>query len=432
NLGIAPPTEYFALLKKSKLMENDTLILALLAFNTLLILIVLVKSGSNKNKGLDRYFEGMKEDFNRQMASNRVEINQAVNGQFKTVFETLRATSRDQTDTLKDFGQLFRENVREFNELQREKFGELILRQERMLQSTEERLDKMRETVDEKLQKTLESRIGKSFEAVSQQLLAVQKGLGEMQSLATGVGDLKRVLSNVKTRGVLGEYQLAAILENILAPDQYDSNVAVKASGAERVEFVVKLPGSQAGEPVYLPIDAKFPQDAYHRLLDAYDLGDKLVIATCKSELFKAVRKCAQDICQKYINPPMTTDFAVMFLPMESLYAEVVRDPVLSQMLQKEFKVVVTGPTTLAAMLNSLQMGFKTLAIQKRSGEVWKVLGEVKTEFGKFGDLIQKAQKKLTDANTDLDNLVGTRTRVIQRKLRDIEEMPEKNPKLLE
>jgi len=412
-------------------MDIDILILVLLGLNLLLMAMVWFRL-SGDSRGLDRYSEGLKEDFNRQMAANRMEINQAVHGQFKTVFETLRATSRDQTETLKDFGQLFRENVREFNEIQREKFGELSLRQERMLQSTEERLDKMRETVDEKLQKTLESRIGKSFEAVSQQLLAVQKGLGEMQSLATGVGDLKRVLSNVKTRGVLGEYQLAAILENILAPDQYENNVAVRTSGGERVEFVVKLPGSQAGEPVYLPIDAKFPQDAYLRLLDAYDMGDKLVISSCKAELFKAIRKSAQDICQKYINPPMTTDFAVMFLPMESLYAEVVRDPALSQMLQKEFKVVVTGPTTLAAMLNSLQMGFKTLAIQKRSGEVWKVLGEVKTEFGKFGDLIQKAQKKLTDANTDLDHLVGTRTRVIQRKLKDIEAMPEEDPKLLE
>lgn len=407
-------------------MDFNMLILGLLGLNLLLLGMLWVKVSSlSQDKSNERHAETLKEDFNRQMAANRMEINQMVNGQFKTVFETLRATSKDQTESLKDFGLLFRENVREFNELQREKFSELILRQERMLQSTEERLDKMRETVDEKLQKTLESRIGKSFEAVSNQLLAVQKGLGEMQSLATGVGDLKRVLSNVKTRGVMGEYQLAAILENILAPDQYEYNVPVRKSGGERVEFVVKLPGSQQGEPVLLPIDAKFPQDAYHRLLDAYDVGDKILIASCKAELFKAVRKCAQDICQKYIHPPLTTDFAVMFLPMESLYAEIVRDPVLSQQLQKDYKVVVTGPTTLAAMLNSLQMGFKTLAIQKRSSEVWKVLGEVKAEFGKFGDLIQKAQKKLTDANTELDQLVGTRTRVIQRKLKDVEEMPE-------
>jgi DNA recombination protein RmuC len=407
-------------------MDIDMLILGLLALILFLLGMLWIKVSSlSQDRANEKQAEMLKEDFNRQMAANRMEINQMVNGQFKTVFETLRATSKDQTDSLKDFGLLFRENVREFNELQREKFSELILRQERMLQSTEERLDKMRETVDEKLQKTLESRIGKSFEAVSTQLLAVQKGLGEMQSLATGVGDLKRVLSNVKTRGVMGEYQLAAILENILAPDQYEYNVPIHKSGGERVEFVVKLPGSQQGEPVFLPIDAKFPQDAYHRLLDAYDVGDKMLIAASKAELFKAVRKCAQDICQKYIHPPLTTDFAVMFLPMESLYAEIVRDPVLSQQLQKDYKVVVTGPTTLAAMLNSLQMGFKTLAIQKRSSEVWKVLGEVKAEFRKFGDLIQKAQKKLTDANTDLDQLVGTRTRVIQRKLQDVEEMPE-------
>lgn len=412
-------------------MDISMWILGLMGLNLLLLGMLWIKVSSlARDSTNEKQAEMLKEDFNRQMAANRMEINQMVSSQFKTVFDTLRATSKDQNDSLKDFGLLFRENVREFNELQREKFSELVLRQERMLQSTEERLDKMRETVDEKLQKTLEARIGKSFEAVSNQLLAVQKGLGEMQSLATGVGDLKRVLSNVKTRGVMGEYQLAAILENILAPDQYEYNVAVRKSGGERVEFVVKLPGSQQGEPVLLPIDAKFPQDAYNRLLDAYDTGDKSLIAACKADLFRAVRKCAQDICQKYIYPPNTTDFAVMFLPMESLYAEIVRDPVLSQQLQKEFKVVVTGPTTLAAMLNSLQMGFKTLAIQKRSSEVWRVLGEVKTEFNKFGTLIQKAQKKLTDAHTDLDQLVGTRTRVIQRKLKDVEELPEETPRL--
>lgn len=407
-------------------MDYNLVIMAFLGINAVLLVLILLKlnRGQSNEQMLERYLGGLKEEFSRQMATNRMEINHTLNGQFKTVFETLRATSKDQSENLKDFGLLFRENVREFNELQREKFGELSLRQERMLRSTEERLDKMRETVDEKLQKTLESRIGKSFEAVSNQLLAVQKGLGEMQSLATGVGDLKRVLSNVKSRGVVGEYQLGAILENILAPDQYEYNVAVKQSGGERVEFGVKLPGSQEGEPVYLPIDAKFPQEAYHRLLDAYDLGDKAMIATYQTELFKAIRKSAQDIHQKYINPPRTTDFAVMFLPMENLYAEVLRDPGLSQQLQKDFKVVVTGPTTLAAMLNSLQMGFKTLAIQQRSSEVWKVLGEVKTEFGKFSNLIQKAQKKINEANTDLDHLVGTRTRVIQRKLRDVEEVP--------
>ncbi|WP_394370988.1 DNA recombination protein RmuC [Echinicola marina] len=368
----------------------------------------------------------------RQMAENRQEIGQNINQQFKYVFDTLRENSKDQNETLRDFGKLFRENVKEFNEIQREKFSELERRQEKMLLSTEARLEKMRETVDEKLQKTLEIRLGQSFEIVSKQLQAVQKGLGEMQNLATGVGDLKRVLTNVKSRGVLGEYQLQSILENILAPDQYVSNAVMKKGASERVEFAVKLPGNSSDEPVFLPIDAKFPQEAYNRLLEAYDLGDKGLVDSSKLELMRAVKKSAQDISQKYINPPYTTDFAVMFLPMESLYAEVIRDGVLSQQLQKEYKVVVTGPTTLAAMLNSLQMGFKTLAIQKRSSEVWKVLGAVKTEFGKFGDLIEKAQKKINEANHELDTLVGTRTRVIQRKLRDVEELPEsENGKLL-
>ena len=422
------------LLYNEQMMEDNFWILFLLGVNVLLLVLVMILIARNNKESpeLRKYLESLQADFNRQMAANRGEISQTVNAQFRTVFETIRANSRDQSEALREFGKLFRENVKEFNELQREKFGELSLRQEKMLRSTEERLDRMRETVDEKLQKTLEARIGKSFEAVTQQLLAVQKGLGEMQSLATGVGDLKRVLSNVKSRGVLGEYQLSAILENILAPDQYEANAAVGSKSGERVEFVVKLPGNQAGEPVHLPIDAKFPQDAYIRLLDAYEAGDKLLITSCKVELFKAIRKCAQDICQKYVNPPLTTDFALMFLPMESLYAEVIRDPGLSQMLQREYKVVVTGPTTLAAMLNSLQMGFKTLAIQKRSGEVWKVLGAVKSEFAKFGDLIQKAQKKLHDANNDLDSLVGVRTRVIQRKLRDVEENPAEENRLLE
>ncbi|WP_186756746.1 DNA recombination protein RmuC [Echinicola salinicaeni] len=405
----------------------EMMLLGLLALNIVITLILLIKQFSlaNEKKFIEEKLAGVRLSLERQMAENRQEIGQNINQQFKHVFDTLRENSKDQNETLRDFGKLFRENVREFNELQREKFSELERRQEKMLLSTESRLEKMRETVDEKLQKTLETRLGQSFEIVSKQLQAVQKGLGEMQNLATGVGDLKRVLTNVKSRGVLGEYQLQSILENILAPDQYVSNAVMKKGSSERVEFAVRLPGANSDEPVFLPIDAKFPQEAYHRLLEAYDIGDKGLVDACKQELMRAVKKSAQDISQKYINPPNTTDFAVMFLPMESLYAEVIRDGVLSQQLQKEYKVVVTGPTTLAAMLNSLQMGFKTLAIQKRSSEVWKVLGAVKTEFGKFGNLIEKAQKKLNEANHELDTLVGTRTRVIQRKLRDVEELPE-------
>jgi DNA recombination protein RmuC len=230
----------------------------------------------------------------------------------------------------------------------------------------------------------------------------------------------------VKSRGVLGEYQLHAILENLLSPDQYLVNASVSNS-RERVEFAVKMPGQE--ENVLLPIDSKFPQESYLRLVDAYEANDKAVVDFYRSELIKAVRKSAQDIQIKYIHPPATTDFAILFLPVESLYAEILREPGLAQQIQQEFKVIVTGPTTLSAILNSLQMGFRTLAIQKRSAEVWQVLGAIKTEFGKFGELLEKTQKKLTEANSDLDKLVGVRTRVIQRKLKEVQELPEPETK---
>jgi len=414
-------------------MYNEVILISILLLQLVLI-VYLVSQNRRKDNGVDeRQNEllALKSEIAQQMQSNRTEIQSGLMQQFGLVFESLRANSKEQSEVLKDFGRLFRENVKEFNDLQREKFQDLIFKQERMLASTEERLDKMRETVDEKLQKTLEVRLGQSFELVSKQLLAVQKGLGEMQHLAIGVGDLKRVLSNVKSRGVLGEYQLQGILENVLSPDQYAFNVAVKSGNSERVEFAIKMPGSQEDGPVYLPIDAKFPQETYYRLLDAYDVGDKVLIELARQELFKAIKKAAMDISQKYLHPPHTTDFALLFLPMESLYAEIVRDPALAQSLQRDYKIVITGPTTLAAMLNSLQMGFRTLAIQQRSSEVWKVLGAVKSEFSKFGDLISKAQKKISEAHNDLDVLVGTRTRVIQRKLKEVEELPEEEGKKL-
>jgi DNA recombination protein RmuC len=421
------------LLQSFTAMSIEAILFSILGFQVFLIIYLIFQS--IKKTGNSRQIElelmEFRDAMDKQMQANRSEIQQGLIQQFSLVFESLRANAKDQSEVLKDFGQLFRQNVQEFNELQREKFQELVNKQERMLASTEERLDKMRETVDEKLQKTLEARLGQSFELVSKQLMAVQKGLGEMQSLATGVGDLKRVLSNVKSRGVMGEYQLQGILENVLSPEQYAFNVSVKKGLSERVEFAIKMPGSQENEPVFLPIDAKFPQETYYRLLDAYDVGDKVLIESARQELFKAIRKSAQDISQKYLHPPYTTDFALLFLPMESLYAEVVRDSQLAQSLQRDFKIVVTGPTTLAAMLNSLQMGFRTLAIQQRSSEVWKVLGAVKSEFSKFGDLISKAQKKIYEAHTDLDNLVGTRTRVIQRKLKEVEELPEEDGKKL-
>ena len=287
---------------------------------------------------------------------------------------------------------------------------------------TDRRLGEMRQTVDEKLQKTLEDRLQKSFGLVSQQLELVYKGLGEMRTLAAGVGDLKKVLSNVKTRGILGEVQLGAILEQILSPGQYAENVATVPGSAERVEFAVKLPGGEGG-PVWLPIDAKFPQDAYAALLAAYDAADKAAVEAAAKELDKRVRGFGKDIRDKYLALGHTTDFGVMFLPVEGLYAEVVRRGI-AERLQREYKIVVAGPTTMAALLNSLQMGFKTLAIQKRSSEVWQVLGSVKAEFDTFGQALAQAQNRLNQASSELENLVGVRTRQIQRKLQQVTLLP--------
>ena len=284
-------------------------------------------------------------------------------------------------------------------------------------------LDRMRETVDEKLQKTLDERLNQSFAVVSERLEQVYKGLGEMQTLASGVGDLKKVLSNVKTRGIFGEIQLGAILEEILAPEQYETNVVTKKGTANPVEYAIKLPGND-GESVYLPIDAKFPADAYTRVRDAYDAGDPAELAAAKKALEAAVKSFARDIRDKYISPPATTEFGIMFLPFEGLYAEVVSCG-LVEVLQRDYKVSIAGPTTMAALLNSLQMGFRTLAIQKRSGEVWKVLGAVKTEFDRFGDVLEATQKRLEQTSTELDKLVGVRTRQIRSKLRGVTAMPE-------
>ncbi len=285
-------------------------------------------------------------------------------------------------------------------------------------QENNRQLEQMRQTVDEKLQKTLNDRISQSFQLVNERLEQVYAGLGEMKTLATGVGDLKRVLSNVKTRGVLGEVQLGAILEQILAPEQYEANVKTRPGSTHYVEFAVKLPGTDEGT-VWLPIDAKFPADAYTQLLDAYDAGDAEQVKAAGSVLEQRIRSFAKDIRDKYVAPPHTTDFGIMFLPVEGLYAEVVRRGLI-EMLQRDYHVNIAGPTTMAALLNSLQMGFKTLAIQKRSGEVWKLLGAVKTEFDKFGDVIAAAQQRLEQAGNELDKLVGVRTRQIQRKLAGI------------
>lgn len=290
-----------------------------------------------------------------------------------------------------------------------------------MRQENAKKLDEIRGTVDEKLQETLQSRINDSFQKVSQQLEQVYKGLGEMQHLASDVGGLKQVLSGVKTRGILGEIQLGAILEEILSPEQYETNVATIPGSRERVEFAVKLPGSD-GTPVYLPIDSKFPGDTYMHLQDAIVSGDTAAVAEHRKALETVLKKSAKDIRDKYVEPPYTTTFGILFLPFEGLYAEVVNMGMI-ETLQRDFGINVAGPSTMAALLNSLQMGFRTLAIQKRSNEVWQVLGAVKTEFGKFEDVMTKMQGHLQQTSNDLETLMGTRTRAINRKLRQVQEL---------
>ncbi|MFH0879600.1 MAG: DNA recombination protein RmuC [Lentisphaerota bacterium] len=291
-------------------------------------------------------------------------------------------------------------------------------------ENNERKLDQMRQTVDEKLHNTLEKRLGESFKLVSERLEAVQRGLGEMQNLANGVGDLKRVLTNVKTRGTWGEIQLGAILEQILTPDQYEHNVHVRKESAEVVEFAIKLPGKsdQADQPVWLPIDSKFPKDDYERLLDATQSGNPEAVQQSTDALIRGIHKCSKDIGEKYIHPPHTTDFAILFLPTEGLYAEVLRQPGLHDQLQLKYKVLPAGPTTLSAILNSLRMGFRTLAIEQRSSEVWQILAAVKSEFAKFGDVLDKVKKQLATASNTIEE-TSIRSRAMERKLKTVEHL---------
>ena len=410
----------------------------------IVLLILLSKTGKRDDTPI---IEAVKQIMQRELKENRTELSaslkenreelstglnrltQRLEEKLTLINDGLNKSAKENREelarSLKDFSDTFTMNVKEFNDLQKQKFDAMGIKQDELVKATELKLEKMRETVDEKLHKTLEERLGQSFKLVSERLEAVQKGLGEMQTLANGVGDLKKVLSNVKTRGVLGEIQLGNILEQIMAPEQYEANVKTKQGSNDLVEFAIKLPGKDdTGKEVYLPIDAKFPQEDYVRLQTAYDTGDITGIEVANRALVQSIKKFAKDIRDKYIDPPHTTDFGIMFLPIEGLFAEVVRQPELVAHLQREFKIIVTGPTTLAAMLNSLQMGFKTLAIQKRSSEVWMILGAVKTEFGKFGEVLEKAQRKITEANKDLDTLVGTRTRMMLSKLKHVEELP--------
>lgn len=393
-------------------------IIMIIGFILLAVLIFIRTKPKTDSDGMDRIRrDTVQEVHNSVQTMSSLITNQSVQ------------SSNAQTEILKQMDKRIADFALE-NEQKLENIRKTVENRLTALQEdNSKKLDKMQQTVDEKLQKTLEDRIGRSFKLVSDRLEQVYKSLGEMQNLATGVGDLKKVLSNVKTRGILGEIQLGSILEQILSPEQYAANVSTKKGENTVVEYAVILPGD--GEnTVYLPIDAKFPADAYLNLMDAYDSEDTQRVNEAATVLERRVKSFAKDIHDKYISPPDTTDFAIMFLPTEGLYAEVLRRN-LAEVLQRDYKVIVAGPTNMAALLNSLQMGFKTLAIQKRSGEVWNVLGAVKTEFSKFEAVLQSAQKRLEMANNDLDKLVGTRTRMIQRKLKDVTSLSESTSEAL-
>ncbi|MDR3439166.1 DNA recombination protein RmuC [Telmatospirillum sp.] len=416
--------------------------LGLIALVLLCVALPLLRQSDDRTLRLLDSIERLERRLRDELANNREESGQAAKGLREEVAATLKGLSDLQKNTLEGFGgQMARltQTVEQRLEAVARQIGELTkaneLRQEALRSTLEQRLLKlqednaaklelMRHTVDEKLQGTLEKRLGESFKLVSERLEQVHKGLGEMQSLANGVGDLKKVLTNVKTRGTWGEVQLGNLLEQVLTPEQFAANGICREGSAERVDFVIRLPGKgNGGDEVLLPIDAKFPQEDYQRLLEAAERADADGIEVAAKALELRVKSFAKDIRTKYINPPRTTDFAMLFLPTEGLYAEVLRRPGLMEQLQQEYRVSVCGPTTLGALLNSLQMGFKTLAIQKQSSAVWEILGAVKTEFGKYGDVLDKVQKKLTEASDSLTH-ISVRKRAIDRKLRSVTELP--------
>lgn len=325
---------------------------------------------------------------------------------------------------MSDFGNKLNELIKQ-NDENSAKTRDLIEKKlENIQKDNGEKLDQMRKTVDDKLHETLEKRLGDSFKLVSERLEAVHKGLGDMQSLAISVGDLKKVMNNVKTRGILGEYQLQNLIEDLLTNEQYEKNVKTKIGSGAVVEFAIKMPhGNNLEKTLWLPVDSKFPKEDYEALVDAYEQGDLEKIEELRKAFVKGIKKNAQDIRDKYIDPPNTTEYGIMFLPYESLFGEVLRTPGLFEQLQKEYKITITGPTTLSALLNSLQMGFRTLAIEKRSSEVWDLLSSVKTEFGQFGTILEKTKKKLDEAANVIDS-AGIRTRAIEKKLRNVQELP--------
>lgn len=392
---------------------------------SLVIMFFLISRQQRVIKGLKESNDTFFKDLSSQMKEYHKEN--------KDDYERAQTSQREElSERIKDFNNAFSEKVKLLNDTQKERLSSIEKTQAGMVQSTEKSLEKMRATVEEKLDKTLNERISKSFETVGNQLDSVKTGLTQMRELAKDVGGLKKVLSNVKMRGGLGEVQLQMLLEQYLAPGQFVANAHTGADKSAVVEFAVRFPG-QDGNPVLLPIDSKFPKDKYDALLEAYDSGDKERIDSVRKEFTAAVKQEGKNI-SKYINVPETTRFAIMFLPFEGLYAEIARDASLLETLQREFNVTVAGPTNLAAMLNSFQMGFKTLAIQKKGNDVWKVLGEVKTEFGKFGDMLQKAKGKIEGGLKDMDTLISTRTNQINRKLKDVEALPtaEEAPRYIE
>lgn len=370
----------------------------------ILILLIVILFQSNRKKEEMKHLQDQIVSLGNLLNETQKMNNELMNERLKEMNSNLKSMNETSFNTSEAMRRQLFETT---NKLEEKVNG--------MMNMNEKKLEEMRLTVDEKLQDTLEKRISQSFQLVNERLEQVYKGLGEMQTLANGVGDLKKVLSNVKTRGILGEIQLKAILEEILAREQYEENVVTKKGSTNVVEFAVKLP-AEDDRVVYLPIDSKFPGDKYAQLVDAYDEGNPEKILAAQKELDTVIRKSAKDIHDKYIDVPNTTEFAIMFLPFEGLYAEVVRRGFVES-LQRDYKINIAGPTTMAALLNSLQMGFKTLAIQKRSSEVWDVLGAVKSEFEKFGNVLENAQNKLNLAQKELDNLVGVRTRQIQKKL---------------
>ena len=415
----------------------------------LTIIIVLIlwfnlnRSNSQDSKTLTdiKYkIDGFANEVNRietsvknEIATNRTEFQNASKDTRKELSDSLRSFE----NKLNNLTTTIEQKLKEFNDRNSKDtretrlelksaldfMREVIEKKLGDLQSgNEKKLEEMRVTVDEKLQKTLETRLGESFKQVSERLEAVHKGLGDMQSLATGVGDLKKVLTNVKSRGVLGEYQLENLLEQLFTPDQYEKNVKTKEGSNGMVEFAIKMPGRN-DKTVWLPIDSKFPKEDFELLMNAYDHGSAEQIEECRKAFVKGIKKSALEICSKYIDPPNTTDFAILFLPFESLYAEVLRTPGLFESIQRECKINIAGPTTLSAFLSSLQMGFRTLAIEKRSSEVWQLLGAVKTEFGLFGGILEKTQKKLLEATNTIEK-AGAKTRKIQRQLRNVQELP--------